>query len=227
MKKIITIFIILFISGCSVNYDVVINENGTVSEIVEFKNILEDEKDNLKISVNGYNKSNNSNYVFDDEKNIVSNYYKSINDFNYSAFNNQIFEYIQINDDQFNSNVTIESVGIKSHRFICENNEFDCLLVNNIIITIKLPYKVISHNADITNDNIGLYTWELSKNNYKDKSIRLIYNSKQREEYLVKSKVNKSKKEKVGLIIFIVIIICFLLSFLIYVVYKNKKVNNL
>lgn len=178
MKKIIILFVSLFLVGCSANYTLTI-DNDSYIENVQIIPGNDDEK----------------NTLFSNEWKIPIDYdiYSATDDSdNSSEVEKEHYEYKE-NDDSiefeyaFSYNSIINSTALKycfnsariinrdNNIIITTNKESNCFgsegldeLVINIIVKDK---NVISNNADKIIGN--KYIWNINKNNYKDKSINL------------------------------------------------------
>lgn len=230
MKKIKRIFIVLImflLCGCSVEYNLDIFSDNTIKESV----VAEEKTNRMKINT-GLDETSSVEYLYDmfkregydthiktktDGDNTISTvigYYDSIEKYS-ENFTSDLFEKVDITtkDDivTLNMNQTVQLTDDTS----------SSLVYDSVTINIKLPFKVISNNADkVKNDT---YTWYVSKDEDL-KNISISYDkSVNKNEKTVKIG-NSSIRVKVKYIVISIIVILILSITLI--VYRNNKKNN-
>ena len=232
MKKKINllIFILLFTTGCSCQYDLVI-DGTTYKETTYIVGSNSEEINNLntkwEIPIN------KDNYYIGDE----STNYKSLDSiYDYSFNKNTLKLSHTFNRGEF-TNSTMASACYKSltttnyqgSAIISTNNVASCFEtypnLNNVVINITVNEQVRDHNADSVNGNT--YTWKIDKNNYKNKGINLIYKNTDKEDNSNQGNNGDSGKEKetdygmfifAGILLIIVLIIYGIFNFI-----KNKN----
>lgn len=193
-KKYIIVFISLFLlSGCTVYYDVDINENFTINESIQFleKRIVLSKygsdmtkvmqeiatnyttnsliQPNLKININSI-----VDNTMDTEwaTTRIKRNYDSLSDFE----NSSIFDYYFVTNDIVKEN--------GNYIFYCSGFNMDNVndLIFNygyqfdfdgLVFQITLPFKVINNNADYVDESKNLYAWNIDQNNYSYKTIKL------------------------------------------------------
>ena len=177
MKKILFLIIaLLLITGCSVNYNLTINEDLTILEEASLtgtddffanyykttkKNVIKDSLELYKdiLKTNGYNYEfieNDTPYVKVNKKyNNIGSYTKE------SILFNNYFDEVKYTED--GNLKKIETVGFN------ENNPDDPnrFYVRNLSISITCPYKVKNHNAKNVNKKTNTYYYELNSNSSK------------------------------------------------------------
>ena len=221
MKKIVILIIALFlVTGCSVKYNIVINEDLSVNEEAKItgtkdlyqiyykttkKHVLEDligvYKEDLDM--------NNYQYELVEDKEpyvFVNKKYDSIKDYinNSKLFNDYFDEIKYIENDNIKK---IETIGFKEND-IDDPERFN---VQELEISITCPYVVRLHNAKDVNKETNTYYYELTSENNK---ILL--------EYDASKKFNPHSDLIKSLIIaFIVIVIIWIA--VIILTKKNKK----
>ena len=230
MKKIIILLLLLFLfTGCSVKENIIINKDLSVEEKVELseskeffnsrykmlpinivKDILYSNNRDKTLEENGYSYKidESSTYPF-----IVANKkYSTINDFT----TNTIFK-----TQYFNKVITKENnnlITINASEFI-EHDEQDqeYYFVDNLYISIKLPYVVTDNNADKYDARTNTYSWYINDKTI-DKEIKITF--------------DKTKIYIYNLVLYISILIVIILiiigiRFIFKIKNQNKKANRI
>lgn len=233
MKKRIKIFILLLIvfvvSGCSVQYNLTINEDSSVSEEViasEKTNRLESKtrlkgEDAYNYLYNMFKRPNEDISISFKEKNnitygVANTTHNSIEEYS-SKFSSDIFEKVEITKDE--DTVTITA----NQKSPISSNSTSSYIYDDITINVTLPFTVIENNADKINKNT--FTWNIKKDS-NVKEIKLTYRKKSlanRANININNKEYSIKYEYIiiGVIVLSIVVI------IIYVVIKNKKNNTL
>ncbi len=211
MKKCGLFIVSLFLlTGCSVKYNLIINEDNKVDETVIFS-----EKDDI---IKQYNSNINNGikdiatFYFSGENNIspeikidttninnknnngTSNYglsrtFSSISEYGNGLFFNYYFKNSSI--ELKNNNYTIFGSGFNWDSVKNLSNDYKYKFdVDNITIAIKLPYVVIENNATNINKNENIYYWIFNSDNYKENYIKLVYSNNQKWEKPTEPKNN-------------------------------------
>ena len=211
--------ILVLLTGCSVNYDVMINDDFTVTEKAvitesdEFyetyyrttrKNVLEGLLDNYSTVLD----ENNYSYDIDNNENpsvVLEKKYQSIEDFiNNSILFNDYFEKINYNND--GKTLKISTEGFNPN----DPDNPDRFNVSKLQVMITPSYQVLSHNANEFNKKTNTYYYILN-NDTKDFNISL--------ELDVSSKFNPITENMKYIIVAIIIMV----STWIFVIIKSKK----
>lgn len=230
MKKIKTIIIfslIFILSGCSVEYNLTINEDNTINE-----KVVAEEKTKRMESLTRLKGDQAVTYLYDmfkrpnedieissreDDYNTYATAitsHDSIDEY-VSKFSSDVFETVKIEKNngkiKFNAKQSNLLGGISSYS----------LLYDDITVNVKIPFKVIENNADSVRGNI--YTWKINKDE-EYKTISFTY-----EEGSKKDKLNVKVNEKTyninyGIIVAGVMIL--LISIIVLFVYIKNKKNN-
>ena len=222
MKKImILVFLLILLTGCSVEYDLKINEDLSIVEEAKltgtdefFRNYYRTTKKNVLLSFldeyESYLKEKNYEYELKDDDTpyvLVKNNYSDINTYiNNSILFNDYFDEINYT---VNGNISkIETVGYNENN--PDNPErFD---VTSLDIKITCPYKVTDHNAYKVDKKTNTYYYHLDeKSNYK---ILLEFNNEKKY----------NRNEDIFEIIFILLLI--IIGSWIFVIYYSKKQKN-
>lgn len=197
MKKRIMILISLFLvtTGCSVNYEVTLDDN-LLSEVLKITenqdSLTSDYKDlidniyNLPqpvytdADVNPYDETQIIEGVEYYQKNMISSqneygieikYNHSLNEYEKSNIINRCYKNVTVLRD--GNNITLST----SRNNLCFDI-YDNLEEINIIINFDAKkYEVITHNADQKEE--GKYSWNINSSNYNDKSIVIELEEKQ------------------------------------------------
>ena len=227
IKKILLLFLIILLSGCSVEYDLTINDDSSINEKVVAKEVTNrmeantgiNEEQSVSYLYDMFNRNNlNTKISTTNEENLtistVTGSHKSIDKY-VENFTSDIFEAANLSKKgnivtlSFNQSKKISSTSAKS------------LIYDDITVNITLPFKVIDHNADYYDRET--YTWEIKK----DEDLRKI-EIKYDQSDLKNSKSIGIGKYKfnvrysfiaIGVILFIILVI-------ILFVYHNNKKNN-
>lgn len=215
MKKILFLLIILLLSGCSVNYDLEISENGFSENISgeiskdEFDMPSQENADLLIYDLLYLDQSViiNSDEIYnrtiEDSNNIVKfNYnYKFINNFKDSQIINNCFEKHLIEETD---NMYIIKLG----------GNFYCQYADQIHVKVTTDNYVIENNADkVEDDN---YYWTLSEGSKNNNTITLVV-SKDVKKSNLNSEGNINYFQVIGITLFLILVL------VIFVLYKKHK----
>lgn len=231
MKKKLLILIVPFLlTGCAaVNYDLEINSDLEVEEIVSitgtteyfnnfYKNLpitivrefYEDEERMKPLKDNNYSYelvTENVNYP----TLVARKKYSSLSEYtNNTIFKGQSFENIVTSVD--GDLVTIQTVNFLPY---LEDEDDARYSISNVDFTIKVPFVVTSNNADSYDPKTNTYTWTINEDT-KEKQITLTF--------------DKTRTYVYNLAMYIsIFILCLLVAILIFVgvkMIKKNKVNN-
>lgn len=226
-KHLFILFVVMFLTGCSVNYKLTINDDLSIDEEVvatEYTKIME-KKTNLKgeDSINYlyemFRKNlDNETFYYDNSNNLTigtaTESYKDFNDFNFS-FKSDLFYPLKYKKDK--NIITLSLPQTKQ----LGNHYSDNLIYDEVSITMVIPFKVLENNADKVNGN--KYTWNIEK----DKKLRTIKikfdTSRSKNGFLINT---NNKKVKVNYSYIVSGIIVFIICILIIMVTINNKKNN-
>ena len=243
LKKIGILVCLLFIlSGCTVNYNVTIDENNIKEDINVNDNITDNR---TKEDIISFYNSWYPVYLYDG---IIDDYSTKLDDaiyynksniiengdtYNYTfSYNHKLKDYPK---------TTIWSLYLLNNSFITDNNKisissgksiqiFNNSAITNLNINITTNLKVLENNADRINDNT--YTWEYNLNNYRSKSVKLVLakennieespsNSNQSEEEKTSNSNNEINKESSNMILILSILGVFLLVLIILLKFRK------
>lgn len=170
-KILILIISIILLTGCSGNYNLKINKNLSVEENIylTIENTANAYQNMLKIfDENNINKDNYDVSISGDK--IVIEYsdkFKTIDDYLLnSKIYHQLFDNISYNKtEDYIDLYTNQNLKLKGNDNVGNTVDLDVLQIN-----VEVPFKMITDNSDISNDNI--YTWTIDKNT-KNKKITM------------------------------------------------------
>lgn len=229
MKKILFLIIcILMITGCKVEYNLVINDKINIEEKVSMTgteeffanyykssklnivNMMLDEENQELLSSNNYEYQiikASTPYVLATKK------YHNINDY----ANNSIFIKPYFKDVNVLENNGIVTLYINNYMPV-SSDEIERFYLSGCLINIKLDYQVIENNAMKYDEKTNTYSWYINEET-EDLNIRLTYDT---------NKVYEQKEEKVidyNLILWTLLIL-FVIIVVLYIVNKKKYRQN-
>lgn len=163
IKILILVLSVILLTGCSGNYNLKINKDLSVEEnlYLTIDNTSDAYKNTLKIFDD--NKINKDNYnVSVSGNNVVIEYnekFKTIDQYLLnSKIYHQLFDNISYNKtEKYIDLYTSQNLKLKGNSYIGNTSDLDVLQIN-----VQMPFKMISDNSDISNDDI--YTWTIDKN---------------------------------------------------------------
>lgn len=229
IKLLILLAFVFLVSGCSVKYNLTINEDSSINEEViasentnrlEAKTRLKGEQafNYLYNMFKRHDEDINTNYS---TKNAITYgtarvIHKDIYDFA-SKFSSDIFERVEVlkNDDE----ITITT----TQKDKLGSGSVTSYVYDDIEINISIPFKVIENNADSISKNT--YTWNIKKNE-KEKIIKIVYRDNEFPNQ-ANIKINNNKYNLKYEYFIIGGIVLIILSIVIYVFIKGKKNNVL
>lgn len=184
MKKLIVLIsFLILLSGCTVNYNITIDENNIKENIVVEDNITNGRtKEDIVSFYNNWYPVYLYEGVIDDYSVKVDDavYYnkgnivETENGYNYSySYNHKIDDYKNstiwnlylVNNTLSNTSKNISIYSGKGMQL------FNKSFIDNLNVSITTSLKVGEHNADRVEGNT--YIWEYNLSNYRDKSIEL------------------------------------------------------
>lgn len=233
MKYLLLLFMMFLLSGCTVQYDLTIDEQNSFLEQVTFQaeNLEESEEiqDNtwaIKVDYNDPDLGENPEKIegvdyYNDQVSINRGYYQRKLTYQHSSLNTlrnsnvvkSCFEHFYVNENA--SSVTLST----SSEFLCMN-EFSNL--NSVRVSISLPHKVISHNADEIYEN--QYIWNIMRENYQEKGLILSFEKLNISSNFVDEP--QVEEKKVSIVLIVVLLGLFFLFLIIVFVYNYKQKNH-
>ncbi len=228
LKVLFTLLVIFFMTGCSVEYNLEINEDSSVNEEViasENTKRLEkrtklkgDQATNYLFSM--FTRPNEDISFFTNIKKLntyatASTVHDNINEYS-SRFSSDVFEKVEIiNSDNL---ITI----LAKQKESLSKGSSTSLLYDDIEINITIPFIVEDHNADKVSKN--KYTWNIKS----DDELRTIKISYRDKEFSNKKniKINNKNYSFRYEYILIAVIILIIISIIVFV-FRNNKKNNI
>lgn len=224
-KKIVCLFLLFIVSGCSINYNLEIGEDLSISENVEASEntIKMQTKTNLVGEAAVYYlhdmfspKDEEFNFTIGEAETIgySNRSFLSLEEFS-KEFKSDVFENIIISKN--NNIVNIYSKQTNK----LGNHGSKSLIYDDISVNISVPFVVLENNADEINGNV--YTWDINKNNLKE--IKLSFNTKDKTSSVdIDIGKNTVSINYTYVVIFVIIVV--LIGVVISVIIKNKKNNS-
>lgn len=231
MKYILLFTLLFLVSGCSVNYNLTVDENYNFIENVSFQ--AENQEESVSIQENSWpvkvhyddpeigenpEKIEGVEYYQDSillqngfyQRNL--NYSHSISSFRQSHLINSCYEHFYVNES--NSSITLST----SSKFLCME-EFPEL--SNVRVSVTLSQPVLSSNADEVSGN--QYIWNINSMNFNQRGLILSFskidNSPSKEE-------KPHEKNSSSMMIMGILFFFFFLFLLFIFVYNYKKRNH-
>lgn len=230
--KIIIACVCLLLTGCTVEYDLKI-EDDTINEKIVISeksgSFNEDSFDEIvNNSYSQYNEHGVKRYSVtktkddDNTKYILKQNYSLRPALYIRTFSECFDAYNIVYGDETKRTYVIQT----SKGFKCMSHEY--MIIDSYKINIELNHEVIDSNADSVNNNI--YTWNIDKNNAKDKYISITF-KKNKQEINPNQNDDDSKKKSSFNIIYVIIIgvgiILIAAIAIIYGMVLNQKQNKL
>ena len=228
-KKFILLILVTFLfCGCSVKYDLYINEDLTVNEKVT----ASENSNALKLKTNEDPKLA-ANSLFEKYKldGIKYNFSTVEKSGSITSYTSTSFKSLEEYEDNFKSDI-VKGVNLtrKDDNVTIEYKQdvpltdysSRSLIYDSIKVNINIPFKVTEHNADEVKGNT--YTWYINKNG-KLKNIKITFNEKETNDSktfdlgFFEININYSVLLAVGISVIILVII-------LYVYSRNKKNNK-
>lgn len=230
MKNIKYLFLLLLVilfTGCTVNYDLNIDDDLSVTERVEAI-----EKENT-IKTNTGMKSNKAvDYLYNIfkrdgiEPSISSRVEKDRVIATASASHKSLEKYVaNFNSDIFkraklSKSGTLYSLSFNQNKKL-SSMDSTAPIYDNVIINITVPFKVIEHNADKTYKNT--YTWNIRKDEELRK-IKIKFDTSQKDNSKIFDLGVFKINVKYNVLLFSAILL--IVATIVIVVYINNKKNN-
>lgn len=222
--KLVLIIPLLFLTGCSINYDLRIDSNLKFKEkatILENNSILELYSQNLKlVPEQKFSQYEDTNYkliekIFESDKTggIVTANFKDYNDFEKSILFTNLFSDLNINE--YGNIVTMQTSGYNSSFFISEIDP--TLNVEDITVNIRFHNKVVENNADRYDEKTNTYTWILDADPTSGNVMFSIDKNQKRYDIIFKDFITDNSFTIISTIVI------GLSGLLIYLYFRNKN----
>lgn len=216
-KRIIILLLPLLLTGCTINYDLVINQNNIKETITGSVKESEYETKETDTGLNELYVLINEDVtplINDDDlykKNIINTNTGIDYEYTYTYKNN--YAYSRVINTCFENHTITET---ETYYKINLSGNFYCLYSDKIDINVTSNYVVMENNADKVDGNV--YKWTID--DPFDVNIALTVAKNVKYEEPVKAKTF-STFQLIGLIVFIV------LTIITYFLYKKKNSDNL
>ena len=221
MKKLILLTIMILLSACTVEYEIIVDEEFNVFEKVT---IPLDEKETYS-RIYGYNNAED----FVDKMYYDLNEKASDTTYNITRNNKKIIIENQTKLEDLNNEITMETY----EKFYSECKVTTCVIrarankntdsgdgtLPNYLIKIQVPYQVLKHNAREVDLKTNTYFWYYSVVEEKD-DIEIIFEKEGKN--IVEANETKKLIFIIIISIFSFILLIMILKF-IYKIYKNGK----
>lgn len=227
IKKIILVLVIFLFCGCSVKYNLNIDEDLSITEKVEAKETI----NNLKTNT-GMSTDNAVLYLYDIFKrkgidpNISTKEEKENVITTASVSHKSIEKYVNnftsdlLKKPKLSKSGNIYSLSYEQIEKL-SNSSHNSLIYDDVEINITVPFKVTKHNADRVKKNT--YTWKIQKNQELRKINISFDTSKKINSFVLNFGLFKIDV-KYNVLVFIILLLMILTTTII--VYINNKKNN-
>lgn len=222
MKKIILLFMPFLLAGCTVNYELQINENLSLEEKITVLNNeayfnKEGEAEtrykyivDLGMNEKGYN---NYEYLKRDDLygGIAKATYLTLEEFKEKATSyKELYQDIEIKHE--GSIITLNTVGkfnLKKIVAISDQETLDQSIPQNVYFSIKLPFNVLMHNADKIDEVENIYYWLVDESTTENKVMMIQFDSNKKHFNFIKElkKIDYTIPVIIGIIIIVIIFI--------------------
>lgn len=228
----LSLFVLLFCSGCNVEYNLNIDDKLNLNEVIEIEATTNDEMKkisdynsllpvdiNIDDSFAFQNKNKNIEYYEISKKRnnsfINFKYSYDVDLFNDNVFARSCYQYVTVMNNHDNVDDRDELVLSTSKKFLCFDNFED---LDNVIIKIKTKREVFSNNADSVDGDT--YIWNITEANKDDAAISMVMSSE-----IVANKLSFFEKNA----LFIIVLSVFIVGGIIYILMKKRseKVNEI
>ncbi len=227
MRKIILFLVLIIFTGCSVEYNLIINKDLVVEEQIKatetnaFFNMYKfsDKSEVIGFIFEPYfEETDKSLYVYEMIDNnemggvLISRTFLSIQDY---KDNTDAAKYLfeKINYDEHGKIITLKA----SNFYLYNEDDPERPAINNAKITINSIFKVVEHNADEVKNND--YIWNTNKNT-EEKEIIISFDKTKQNNF-----ININEEIKISYSVILIIILG--IGIVIFVIFiKNKEQQN-
>lgn len=239
MKKIIILLsLCLFLTGCTIDYNIVMKndksivENSNIriynSELKNYNYTLEEIRKGKEESYKDFLKKLHYKYDFkivDNNVDIILNRTSdSIKEIEKNPYFQGVYNTIKVDETNDTYTVIVDSIYNGYKTFNPDETIGIDIRPTQFNLNIKFMNDVISSNADKKDEKTNTHTWIFDKNT-KDKSIIFTVKNNKNEKVKTEKKNNKIDFKILIIIIFAMLII--FISFLVLVIIKNNKNNKI
>lgn len=232
--KLLLIIPLLFLTGCSVQYNLRIDSNLNFKEettLLEKNQILEIYNKNLKLipkqkfsqykSVDGFKPYKLSKEIFSNEETggIIKSSFNGIENFKNSILLTTLFS--DLNVTEYGNIVSIQTTGYDSSIFVAETDPN--FFLEDIIVNIRFHNKVVENNASKYDEKTNTYTWILNTNQESGNISFSIDKNQKRYDIIFKDFINDNIVAiSISSILLVVLLV---IGSKLYI--KNKNINKI
>ena len=226
IKSIILIFVIVFLTGCTVEYDLSINEDNSISEKViatentqKMESLSKSKGDRAVAYLYNIYKRDDVSDIKSTKKDkdtvaVVTKSHTNIDEYA-NDFTSDIFERVEVTKKD-----GVTSFSASQNKMLGGTSSY-APLYDEVVVKVRIPYVVVDSNADSVNRDV--YTWNISKNQGL-KTINFSYKEGNKKNALNVKINDKTYNINYGIIVLSGIIVLLLIIFIIVSI-KNKKNN--
>ena len=213
-KKYLILILVLFLTGCSAEYNLKISNDNfkeNISFVVEKQNIQQLTNDGIELDDQLTPFINEKTEAVMDESKFYKKKVKEDDNFTYVDMK---YNYDEIEFGKSSSiNLCFEypELDFSSNYYIHLQGEFYCLYSDSIDIKIETNNKVYSNNADEVSGNV--YIWHVNENNKDFVDIEI--------------EVDKGMSLNMIFGVIISIFVILIISVVGYMIYKKRRENNI
>lgn len=222
-RYLLVIFLLLFITGCTSEYNITIEDEKVKEELIvqDVDNFYIDKFDNL-LAIPTENKYYN---VVKTDNKVKFSYTYNFDNYKDSNIVKNCYEALQIYKE--NDYYVLQS-GLTFNCNSIQISDFEKVDFTTLNVNIKINnYEVLESNADFINQNV--YTWNINNNNYSNKPIIIKFKKIVSDNKESKKEKNNNKNlfdiSKLFLILGIIIILVIILVINIFKL--NQKRNKI
>ncbi len=215
IKKLLILFLIFILTGCSGNYDININKDLSIDESLYLSLDNNDNVYNKTIKIFDDNKIDRDKYkVKQTSDEIIIEYKEKYNTIDEYILKSKIYHQL-IDNISYNKNKKYVDIYIDQYVKIKNQNESSLIGnesdINFLQINIKTPFKVLISNAD--NISEDTYTWTINQNTDRKKIL-----------FQFTKRLNKISYSQIVMLTVLILCIAVLLVRLIKNYQKSQKI---
>lgn len=195
--KLLLIIPLLFVTGCSINYNLRVDsnlnfkENATISEKNDVLNIynknlklVPDQKFSQYESFDGFESYDLKKKLFEKDSTggIVEAWFNGIDKYKKSLLLTSVFS--DINVTNYGNISSIQFIGYNPSVFVSEEDEE--FQMDDITVNIRFHNEVVENNAQSYDEKTNTYTWVLNENKESGNIMFSIDQSKKRYDIIIK-----------------------------------------
>jgi len=232
--KLLLIIPILFLTGCSVNYNLRVDSNLNFKEeatILENNEILQIYNQNLKLvpkqkfsqyeSVKSFEPYKLKKEIFEDNKTggVITANFNGKESLENSILFKSLFSDLNINE--YSNIISFQTIGYNTSFFVPETDPN--FFLEDIIVNIRFHNKVVENNADKYDEKTNTYTWVLTTEQDSGNIFFSLDKNQKRYDIIFKDFIEDNLFAIISVLVIVVS------GFLIYMYFvrKNKSINKI